>query len=227
MKFPLMIFAAGLGTRMGDLVMHRPKPLVQVAGKPLIDHALTLTALPQIGPKVVNLHYHAPMLRDHLASYDIRFSDETDLLRETGGGLRHALPLLGGSPVITMNTDAVWRGPNPIAHLICEWREEMEALLLIVPQPQAMGHKGVGDFELDAAGRLHRAADTIKDMIYTGVQIIRTDLLAEVDQDAFSLNLIWDKMLARGRLYGTIYDGQWCDVGQPASIPLAEAMLHV
>ena len=227
MTFPLMLFAAGLGTRMGDLVKDRPKPLVPVAGKPLIDHALAFADLPQIGAKVVNLHYHAPLLRDHLAGQDILFSDETDLLRETGGGLRHAMPLLGTSPVITMNTDAVWRGRNPIAHLIANWREEMEALLLIIDQPHAAGHKGAGDFGRDASGRLHRGAGTVKDKIYTGVQIIRTDLLGGIAQDAFSLNLIWDKMQESGGLYGTVYDGQWCDVGQPSSIPLAEAMLHV
>lgn len=223
MKFPVLFFAAGLGTRMGDLVKDRPKPLVQVAGKPLIDHALALTEVPEVGTRVVNLHYHAPMLRTHLAGRDVLFSDETDLLRETGGGLRHALPLLGTGPVITMNSDAVWRGPNPIAQLTAAWRDGMEALLLIVPRDRVHGHKGAGDFTRDADGRLHRAPDAI----YTGVQIIRTETLADVAQDAFSLNLIWDAMAARGGLYGVVYDGQWCDVGQPSSIPLAEAMLHV
>lgn len=223
MSFPVMLFAAGLGTRMGDLVKDRPKPLVQVAGRALIDHALDHIALPQVGPKVVNLHYHAPLLRQHLAGRGILFSDETDLLRETGGGLRHALPLLGQGPVITLNTDAIWHGPNPIAQLIRDWRDEMDALLLIVPPAQVAGHRGKGDFARDSAGRLRRAPDAV----YTGVQIIRTDLLAGVDQDVFSLNLVWDRMLARGGLYGSVYPGHWCDVGQPSSIPLAEAMLHV
>lgn len=223
MTFPILLFAAGLGTRMGDLVKDRPKPLVEVAGKPLIDHALAFTDLPEIGAKVVNLHYHADMLRQHLAGQAISFSDETDKLRETGGGLRHALPLLGTGPIITMNTDAVWNGPNPVAQVIRDWRDRMEALLLMIPRDQVQGHKGAGDFTRDADGRLRRAPDAI----YTGVQIIRTDLLGDVAEDAFSLNLIWDKMLARGTIYGTVYDGQWCDVGQPSSIPLAEALLHV
>jgi len=223
MTFPILLFAAGLGTRMGDLVKDRPKPLVQVAGKPLIDHALAFTDLPETSTKVVNLHYHADMLRQHLAGQAISFSDETDKLRETGGGLRHALPLLGTGPVVTMNTDAVWRGPNPVAQVIRDWRDGMEALLLVIPRPQVVGHMGAGDFELDPDGKLQRAPG----VIYSGVQIIRTDLLADVAEDAFSLNLIWDKMLARGTIFGTVYDGQWCDVGQPSSIPLAEAMLHV
>jgi N-acetyl-alpha-D-muramate 1-phosphate uridylyltransferase len=222
-RFPIMLFAAGLGTRMGDLVKHRPKPMIPVAGKPLMDHALALTDLAQIGPKVVNLHYHSAILRAHLANRGVLFSDETDLLRETGGGLRHAGALLGASPVITMNTDAVWRGPNPIAQLIRDWRPQMQALLLIVPKSNVTGHKGQGDFTRDPDGRLRRAPDAI----YTGVQIIRTDLLADIPDQVFSLNMIWDKMMASGGVFGTVYDGQWCDVGQPSSIPLAEAMLHV
>lgn len=222
-RFPLMLFAAGRGTRMGDLVKDRPKPLIHVAGKPLIDHALALTDLPQIGPKVVNLHTHAALLRAHLAGRDLLLSDETDLLRETGGGLRHAAPLLGAGPVITLNSDAVWRGPNPLAQLIAAWRPDMAALLLIVPKSQVRGHLGKGDFSRDAGGRLHRAPDAI----YTGAQIIRTDLLPIIPDQVFSLNVIWDTMIAQGGVYGAVYDGQWCDVGQPSSIPLAEAMIDV
>ncbi len=223
MSTPILLFAAGLGTRMGDLVRDRPKPMVRVAGRALIDHALALTELPDLGPRVVNLHYKAGMLRAHLDGQDVVFSDETALLRETGGGLQQALPLLNQSPVITMNTDAVWRGPNPIAQLLASWRQEMEALLLVIPKTQVTGHLGKGDFAIDAAGRLHRGpAD-----IYTGVQIIRTDTLVQVKEDAFSMNVIWDQMAARGGLFGVRYDGQWCDVGQPSSIPLAEAMLDV
>ena len=221
MNTPVLLFAAGLGTRMGDLTRDRPKALVPVAGRALIDHALDLTD--GIGPLVVNVHYKADMLRAHLEGRDIAISDETDLLRETGGGLRHALPLLPGDPVITMNTDAVWRGPNPVAQLQKHWRQEMEALLLLVPKPQVTGHKGKGDFTVDDAGRLTRAPEHI----YTGVQMIRTGTLAGIDADVFSMNVVWDQMAARGRLFGVVYDGQWCDVGQPDSIPLAEAMLHV
>lgn len=221
MNTPVLLFAAGLGTRMGDLTRDRPKALIPVAGRPLIDHALDLTD--GIGPLVVNVHYKADMMRTHLAGRDIAISDETDLLRETGGGLRHALPLLPGDPVITMNTDAVWRGPNPTARLLAHWRDGMEALLLLVPKAQVTGHKGKGDFAVDDAGRLTRAPEHI----YTGMQMIRTGTLAGIEADVFSMNVVWDQMAARGGLYGVVYDGQWCDVGQPESIPLAEAMLHV
>lgn len=223
MTLPILLFAAGLGTRMGTLTQDQPKPLIHVAGKPLIDHALDLAEAGQTTPKVVNLHYRGEMIRHHLAGRNILFSDESDVLRETGGGLRHALPLLGASPVVTMNTDAVWRGPNPIAHVIKAWDPQMEALLLIVEKQNVIGHQGPGDFRIDQEGRLHRAPNTI----YTGVQIIRTECLNDIQDTAFSMNVVWDKIAARGGLFGTVYNGQWCDVGQPTSIPLAEAMLDV
>lgn len=218
-----MLFAAGKGTRMDDLTKDRPKPMIKVAGKPLIDHALEITKAAHVGPKVVNLHYLPQMLRAHLADRNVVFSDESEALLETGGGLRKALPLLGASPVLTMNTDAVWRGPNPIQALLDVWEPQMEALLLLVEKDNVSGHLGAGDFRIDDAGRLHRAPD----MIYTGVQIIRTKVLSEITEDSFSMNLAWDIIAKRNGLYGAVYDGKWCDVGQPSSIPLAEAMLHV
>lgn len=223
MTFPILLFAAGLGTRMGALTADRPKPLIPVAGKPLIDHALTLTDLPEVGTRVVNVHAKAQMIRDHLDGTDVLISDETDALLETGGGLRKAMPLLGGSPVITMNTDAVWRGPNPVSTLIAHWRDEMEALLLVVPLAQVRGHPGKGDFDVGPDGRLERAPGDI----YSGAQIVRTDTLADVHEAKFSMNIVWDQMAARDGLYGVRYTGEWCDVGQPSSIPLAEAMLDV
>jgi len=218
-----MLFAAGKGTRMGDLTKDRPKPMVEVAGKPLIDHALQIANAADVGPIVVNLHYLPQLLKAHLSGQGIVFSDETDGLLETGGGLRKALPLLCSNPVLTMNTDAVWNGPNPIETLKNAWQPQMEALLLLVKKQNVSGHLGAGDFGINAEGHLHRAPD----LIYTGVQIIRTDVLSEITEDAFSMNLAWDIIGKRNGLFGAVYDGKWCDVGQPSSIPLAEAMLHV
>lgn len=223
MSLPILLFAAGLGTRMGPLTADRPKPLVKVGGKALIDHALHIATEAQTAPKVVNLHYKGEMIRQHLKDHDMLFSDESDALLETGGGLRHALTLLGSTPVLTMNTDAVWHGPNPILHLLAAWETQMEALLLVVDKQNVVGHPGKGDFRRDPDGRLHRAPDAI----YTGLQIIRTDVLSEIAQTAFSMNVAWDIIAARGGLYGSVYEGQWCDVGQPSSIPLAEAMIDV
>lgn len=219
--FSVMLFAAGMGTRMAPLTADRPKPLICVAGKPLLDHALDLTNVPQVGRRVVNVHYKADMVRAHLAGRDVAISAEDPLL-ETGGGLRHALPLLGAGPVMTLNTDAVWHGPNPLAQLAAAWQPQMEALLLLVPPAQVAGHVGKGDFAIAPDGRLTRAPA----QIYTGAQIMRTDRLGDVPQDAFSLNLIWNEMAQRGGLYGISYDGRWCDVGRPDCIPLAEQMLQ-
>lgn len=223
MTIPALLFAAGLGTRMKELVSDKPKPLIRVGGRTLIDHALDQIRTPRIGPRVVNLHYRGEMIRNHLDDTDILFSDETDLLRETGGGLRKALPLLGASPVMTMNTDAVWSGPNPVDQLLDAWQDDMEALLLVVPKPQVHGHLGKGDFGIDQNGRLYRAREDI----YTGLQIIRTETLEQIAEPVFSMNVVWDQMARRGGLFGVRYQGQWCDVGQPSSIRLAEAMLDV
>lgn len=223
LTFPVMLFAAGFGTRMGALTATRPKPLIEVAGRTLIDHALDLVG--GYGPPrvVVNLHYLPDAITAHLAGRDILFSHETPEILETGGGLRAALPLLGPGPVFTMNTDAVWRGPNPLCHLAGLWRpEEMDALLLCVPVDRAVGHAGTGDFRIAPNGRATRGPG----LIYTGVQIIKPDLLHEIADKAFSLNVPWDRMLAEGRLSATPYPGEWCDVGHPAGIAQAEAMLR-
>ena len=223
MKPSVMLFAAGLGTRMGPMVQDRPKPLIKVAGRSLIDHALELTDTAGLMPPVVNLHYKPDMVRAHLAQRNVVFSDETDDLLETGGGLRRALPLLGDGPVVTLNTDAVWNGSNPIDQLLSQWRDEMEALLVLVPKDNAYGHKGTGDFERASDGRLSRGAD----YVYTGLQMIRTDTLSDISDKAFSMNVLWNRMDARGGLFGTVWDGDWCDVGQPESIAIAERMLDV
>ncbi len=220
-SYSVMLFAAGMGTRMAPLTADRPKPLICVAGRALLDHALDLTNVPQVGRRVVNVHYKADMVRAHLAGRDVAISAEDPLL-ETGGGLRHALPLLGAGPVMTLNTDAVWHGPNPLAQLAAAWQPQIEALLLLVPPAQVAGHVGKGDFAIAPDGRLTRAPA----QIYTGAQIMRTDRLGDVPQDAFSLNLIWNEMAQRGGLYGISYDGRWCDVGRPDCIPLAEQMLQ-
>jgi N-acetyl-alpha-D-muramate 1-phosphate uridylyltransferase len=219
----IMIFAAGLGTRMGALTLNQPKPLIKIAGRALIDHALDLTDTVAPLTRVVNTHYRAPMLKAHLSGQDVLFSDEPDLLLETGGGLRRALPLLGDNPVFTLNSDAIWCGPNPLTLLANAWEpSRMDALLLLVPPDRARGHTGKGDFIMATDNRLTRGPG----FIYPGAQIIRTEGLAGISQTVFSLNLLWDEMASRGRLYGIPYPGQWCDVGRPESIPLAEALLH-
>ncbi|WP_347311699.1 nucleotidyltransferase family protein [Defluviimonas sp. SAOS-178_SWC] len=220
----LMLFTAGLGTRMGALTANRPKPLIEVGGRALIDHALAQVEGAGIGWVVANLHYLPEQIIAHLSLYrDIRFSAETETLLETGGGLRKALPLLGDGPVFTLNTDAVWTGANPLTELRDAWdADRMDGLMLLVPTARASGHSGPGDFDRDADGRLTRG----RSFVYTGAQIVATTGLAAIPAQVFSLNLLWDRMLADGRLFGLVHDGGWCDVGRPESIPVAEALLR-
>jgi N-acetyl-alpha-D-muramate 1-phosphate uridylyltransferase len=226
MRPPLMLFAAGFGKRMGALTAEQPKPLVQVAGRALIDHALAVVEAADVGRVVVNLHYRGAQIRAHLAGRaGISFSDETDAILETGGGLRQALPLLGADPVLTLNTDAVWTGANPLTQLLAAWDgARMDGLLLLLPVQAATGHSGAGDFALAADGRISRGAGG-EDQVYLGAQILKTGGLAEVPDMVFSLNRLWDRMIAAGRAYGVVHDGGWCDVGSPAGIVLAERLL--
>jgi MurNAc alpha-1-phosphate uridylyltransferase len=216
-----MLFAAGFGTRMGALTAERPKPLVPVAGRALIDHALDLTAAAGISKTVVNLHYRGQMIRDHLAGRQILFAEEPEIL-ETGGGLKAALPLLGPDPVLTLNSDAIWQGPNPIEALLAAWDPtRMDALMMLIPPKQALGYAGQGDFHMAENGQLTRGHGAI----YGGVQILKTEGLSKINQNAFSLNLLWDQMLANGRLFGLTYPGAWCDVGNPDGLKLAEDLI--
>lgn len=221
-----MLFAAGRGTRMRELTKDRPKALIKVAGKPLIDHALDMVTQTAITHSVVNTFYHADQLAEHLADRpDVTLSRETELL-ETGGGLRHALPLLGRDPVFTMNADAIYKGANVLDFLSAAWQPaRMDALLLLVPHARAIGHLKQGDFFLED-GHLRRRADADQaPYIYASTQIISTDGLKDCPDEPFSLNFYWDKLIARGRAYGIEYPGKWVDLGQPESIPLAEKLL--
>jgi MurNAc alpha-1-phosphate uridylyltransferase len=218
----IMLFAAGFGTRMGPLTRDKPKPMIEVAGQPLIDHALALVSPLDIGTCVVNLHYKGDILAGHLAGRDIALSWETPDILDTGGGLKAALHLLGTDPVFTMNTDAIWSGPNPLEMLMRQWDPEtMDALLACVPIGSTLGRSGGGDFSLTAAGEIGRGGD----FVYGGAQIIRCGAVRDHPDDVFSLNAIWDGMASRNRLFGAVYPGRWCDVGHPEGIEVAETLL--
>lgn len=217
-----MLFAAGFGTRMGALTQTTPKPLITVSGKTLMDH--TLDHIHPIDPDmlVANTHYLHDQIAAHLSGTNVHVLHETPEILETGGGLRNALPLLGQGPVFTSNTDAIWHGPNPFKIALNAWQpDKMDGLLVCVPQAQTVGHKGQGDFTIDENGRLSRGPG----VVYGGVQILRTDGLAKINENAFSLNLLWDQLLAKDRLFGVSYPGRWCDVGSPEGITFAEQML--
>ncbi len=218
-----MLFAAGFGTRMKHLTANQPKPMVEVAGAPLIDHAIALAH--EISPSVIvaNLHYLPEQLETHLAQTSVQTVIEAPDILETGGGLRNALPLLKTNPVITMNTDAIWHGPNPLELLIKAWDPtRMDALLMCVPPSRALEHSGTGDFTCASDGRLSRGAG----VVFGGVQIIKTDLLESIQEQSFSLNLVWDAMFESKTVYGLEYPGRWCDVGHPGGIATAEELLR-
>lgn len=226
-RLPVMMFAAGFGTRMGALTAHQPKPLIRVAGKALIDHALDAVDGVNAGPVVINLHYRGDQIRSHLAARtDALFSDEAAQILETGGGLRKALPLLGGDTVFTLNTDAVWTGENPLQRLLSAWNpDRMGALLLLLPAERAEGHAAKPDFAMRAAGRISRGSHD-ETHVYVGAQILRTSSLAAIEDEVFSLNRVWNNLMGEGRLFGVEYKGGWCDVGHPEGIRVAEDMLR-
>lgn len=227
--YPLMIFAAGFGTRMRHLTADRPKPLVPVLGRPLIDRALDLAGAAGAAPVVVNTHYRGDQIARHLQGRPVAISDEAARILDTGGGLRQALPLLtpGGQPgpVMTLNPDAVWRGPNPLLALAAAWDPaRMDGLLLVQDRTAVAGRLGGADFTADAAGRLSRAGGA-QGLVYLGAQILNPAGLQAIADEVFSLNRLWDGMIAAGRLFGLPYAGGWCDVGSPEGVALAEAML--
>ncbi len=221
-----MIFAAGLGTRMGELTRHRPKPLIEVAGRPLIAHALDLAQTAGLRRIVVNTHAHAAQMQAWLETHarDSLISHEPDLL-ETGGGLKNALPLLASETAFTLNADMVWSGPNPITALARTWDPaRMDALLCLIPKVNAVGHGGPGDFFLDPSGQVaRRGTAPAADHVYTGCQILKLRSLEDFAPGPFSLNKVWDRMLAEDRLFGIEYRRGWVDVGRPEGIALAEA----
>jgi N-acetyl-alpha-D-muramate 1-phosphate uridylyltransferase len=223
--FPLMLMAAGFGTRMGHLVSDRPKPLIPVAGRALIDHALDMAAGAGVGRTVVNTHYRADQMAAHLAGRDVLISHEADQILETGGGLKAALPLLQSDTVAILNSDGIWTGKNPLGELAEVWDgHRMEALLLLLPVEDALGHGAKADFALADDGRISRGTGK-ETQVYVGAQILKTARLAAVSERVFSLNRVWDAMIADGRAYGMVHCGGWCDVGHPAGIAAAEALL--
>jgi MurNAc alpha-1-phosphate uridylyltransferase len=214
-----MIFCAGRGTRMKELTIDRPKPLIEVAGRPLVDHALAQLA--GVSRRVANLHYLPERLEQHLKNAGVQTIYEEDLL-ETGGGLKNALPMFHENALFTMNTDAVWKGPQASGVLAAHWQpDKMDALLLVVPKSRAHGHLGQGDFDLLQDGQLRRGTQTV----YTGMQILKTDPVADIEDRHFSLNRVWETLFHAGRIYGVEYEGHWCDVGHPDGIAIAEEVL--
>ncbi len=225
-----MILAAGFGTRMGALTKSRPKPLLPVCGRPMIDLALDLAAEAGVEETVVNVHYLADQIRDHLAKRElpaVLFSPEDPIL-DTGGGVVNALPKLRGDAFLTLNSDAVFCGPNPLSILSAAWSPaDMDALLLLVPVTQTRAYTRAGDFFLDAGSGLPaRRADAEKaPFVYAGAQLISRAALSDAPTGAFSMNVIWDKLLQSKRLRAVSYPGLWVDVGTAEGLAAADEIL--
>lgn len=230
-----MVMAAGLGTRMLPLTANRPKPLIEVGGKKLIDYMIEHLADAGIEKAVVNVHYLPDQVEAYLSTRrhpSVTFSDERDLLLETGGGMVKAwrsglLP----DPFYCLNSDNIWiDGPrNTLLDLSDAWdAARMDALLLLVPRERAFEHRGKGDFHLEADGRLRRRArdEDSAPYIFIGAQIASHRLLRDAPEGPFSTNVLWDRALAEGRLYGVVHAGEWFDLGTPEAIAPAEARLE-
>ena len=226
-----MVMAAGLGTRMRPLTETLPKPMVRVAGKPLIDHALDRLAEAGIARAVVNVHHFPEAVEAHVknrALPQVRISDERALLLETGGGMVKARDLLP-DPFFCVNSDNVWLdGPtDAFRQLSSAWdADRMDALLLLVSHSRATNFRGKGDFHMDGKGRLtRRRSGRIAPFIFTGVQLIAKRLLRDAPEGPFSTNVLWSRAIEEGRLYGTAFYGEWFEVGDPQAIAPTEAAL--
>ncbi len=228
-----MIMAAGLGKRMRPLTASQPKPMVRVAGKPLIDHALDRLAEAGVAKAVVNVHYLGDALEAHVKARKtptVTVSDEREALLETGGGMIKAHRAgLFNDPFFCLNADNIWLdGPrNAFADLSDRWdADQMDALVMVVRHHNAYNFGGPGDFYLDPIGRVsRRKPGRIAPYIYTGIQLVSHRLLRDAPEGAFSTNILWDRAIEEERLYGLVFTGKWYEVGTPQAIaPTEEAL---
>lgn len=228
-----MIMAAGKGTRMMPLTADKPKPLVEVAGTALLDHVLDHLRDAGVGQIVINAHYRASQVEEHMANhaadFEVAISDERDLLLDTGGGLVRALPLIPDDPFICVNADNWWTddGENAFTRLMAAWDDDaMDVLMLLIPYAEANNTQGQGDFDLDADGRLsRRKPDQQAAYVWTGIQMLSKRLIIDPPSEVFSTNVFWDRAIAKGRCHGLVHQGLWFDVGYPDAIAATEAKL--
>lgn len=226
-----MIMAAGLGTRMRPLTNDRPKPMVEIAGKPLIDHAIDRLVAAGVELIVVNVHYRAELLKDHLKrrkDVEIRISVEQDELLGTGGGVVKAIANFDNQPFFIHNSDSVWIEGygHALERMIARWApDEMDGLLLMASMVTTIGYEGIGDFMMDAEGHLSRVPEgRVSPFAFPGVQLVHPRLFANPPKGAFSTNVMWDRAIAKGRLFGIRLDGQWMHIGTAEALTEAEAV---
>lgn len=228
-----MVLAAGLGTRMRPLTDERPKALVPVAGKALIDHVLDRLRDAGVERAVVNVHHFADQVEAHVAGrrdLEVLVSDERAALLDSGGGIRHAADKLGRDPIFVANIDSLWiEGATPaLETLKAAWRPEaMDILLLLVRRGHGIGFEGPQGFFRDEGGRLTHSTAPAPPTPFAnmGVAILKPEVLDDQPQGAFSIIPIWRRLQAQGRLHGAVTDGYWMHVGDPAARDAAEAKL--
>ena len=229
-----MVMAAGLGKRMRPLTATRPKPLIKVAGQPLLDHVFDHLRAAGVKRAVVNVHYLADAIEAHLKArikdIEVVISDERGALMETGGGLVQARDLLGDKPFIVVNSDNLWLdGPtDAIRSLAAAWDDaRMDALLLLIPYARANFHGGQGDFHLDPQGRItrRRQPGRVAPFVFSGLQILSPRVIADWPDGPFSTMVFWERAIAAGRAFGLVHQGLWFDVGTPKAVKQVEAML--
>lgn len=225
-----MVLAAGLGTRMRPLTDTIPKAMVEVSGRRLIDRVIDRLEEAGVQTVVVNVHHHADLLESHLrgrASPKIEISDERGQLLDSGGGVKKALSLFGGEPFFVINADTIWiEGFRPNLSALAEAFDpaRMDAILLIAATSGSRGYEGRGDFNADADGRLTRREEgKIVPFVYAGAAVFSPEAFRDAPDGAFSLNLLFDRAIENGRLYGLRLDGLWMHVGTPEAIAEAEA----
>lgn len=224
-----MILAAGLGLRMRPLTENKPKPLVPVAGKPLVSYVLAPLADAGLKRIVINAHHLAEQMKHFVQqnkNLPLILSDESDLLLDSGGGVKKALPQLGPDAFYILNADSFWiDGPRSNLSRMAEaWdAEQMDILLLVASGAQVTGYSGPGDFVMDAAGRLSRRPErVVAPFVYAGVGMMKPELFADTPDGPFSLNLLFNRAIERERLFGLRLDGEWLHVGTPDAIDAAE-----
>lgn len=227
-----MIMAAGLGTRMRPLTNDKPKPLVEVQGKPLIDHVIDRLVQAGVHTIVVNVHYRADMIEEHLAKrndVEIHISDERAELLDSGGGIYKALSHFEGEPFFHVNSDTVWvEGTSrALDCLKARWNPDtMDALMLLAPTVNTVCYDGRGDFLMDAEGRLSRVPEHhIAPFVWMSVEIVHPRLFDTAPGGKFSINPLWDVAITRGRLFGMRLDGVWMHIDRPDAIAASEAFL--
>ncbi len=225
-----MVLAAGLGQRMRPITDTLPKPLVAIGGKPMLDHALDRLAEAGVEEAVVNVHHLAAQIEAHVAGRirpRVTISDERAELLETGGGVKKALPLLGEAPFFHVNSDSLWSetGHSNMSAMVDVWDgAAMDMLLLLARRDGSVGFDGRGDFFRADDGLLtRRGSAESAPYVYAGVAIMKPDLFSDTPEGPFSLNLLFDRAIAAGRLHGLVLKGQWLHVGTPEAIAPAEA----